>query len=142
VRGEPEERICLDARRHAVVLARPFGKAVALGAVGVALALVGWPATPFAAVALALAAWIALRSVWRWERTRLVVTTEQLVVEHGTLRRHAAAVRLSRVGTVELEQSLTGRLLGYGTVVAGELEIDYVPQPRLVASLVDRLAQR
>jgi membrane protein YdbS with pleckstrin-like domain len=92
VRGEPEERICLDARRHAVVLARPFGKAVALGAFGVALALVGWPATPFAAVALALAAWIALRSVWRWERTRLVVTTEQLVVEHGTLRRHAAAV--------------------------------------------------
>ena len=142
MRGEPEERICLDARRHAVVLARPFGKAVAIGAVGVALALVGWPATPFAAVALAVAAFIALRSVWRWERTRLVVTTEQLVVEHGTLRRHAAVVRLSRVGTVELEQSLTGRLLGYGTVVAGELEIDYVPQPRRVASLVDRLAQR
>jgi hypothetical protein len=46
------------------------------------------------------------------------------------------------VGTVELEQSLTGRLLGYGTVVAGEIEIDYVPQPRRVASLVDRLAQR
>jgi uncharacterized membrane protein YdbT with pleckstrin-like domain len=142
VHGEPEERICLDARRHAVVLARPFGKAVALGAVGVVLAVVGWPATPFAALALALAAWIALRSVWRWERTRLVVTTEQLVVEHGTLRRHAAAVRLSRVGAVELEQSLTGRLLGYGTVVAGELEIEYVPRPRRVASLVARLAQR
>lgn len=125
-----------------MVLARPFGKAVALGAVGVALALVGWPVTPFAVVALGLAASIALRSVWRWERTHLVVTTEQLVVEHGTLRRHAAAVRLSRVGTVELEQSLTGRLLGYGTVVAGELAIDYVSQPRRVASLVVRLAQR
>jgi PH (Pleckstrin Homology) domain-containing protein len=58
------------------------------------------------------------------------------------LRRHAAAVRLNRVGTVELEQSLTGRLLGYGTVVAGELEIAYVPQPRRVVGLVGRLAQR
>ena len=46
-------------------------------------------------------------------------------VVHGTLRKRAAAVRLARVGALEIEQSLLGRLLGYGTIVAGELEIDY-----------------
>lgn len=137
---ERDERICLDARRHAVVLARPFAKAAALGAVGAACVLVGWPATPVAAAALAWAACIALRAVWGWERTRVVVTTDSLVVEHGTLRRRRASVALRRLGTVELEQSLAGRLLGYGTVVAGELEIPYVPQPRRVVGLVDRLA--
>ena len=33
-------------------------------------------------------------SVWRWERTRVVVTTEKLFVVHGTLRRRVAAVRV------------------------------------------------
>ena len=65
-----------------------------------------------------------------------MVTTEKLFVVHGTVRRRAAAVRLARLGPVEVEQSLLGRLLGYGTVIAGELEIPYVPAPRELARLV------
>jgi hypothetical protein len=34
-----------------------------------------------------------------------------------------------------MEQSGLGRMLGYGTVIAGELEIPYVPDPRRVCSL-------
>ena len=79
---------------------------------------------------------IALHAVWRWERTHVVVTTEKLFVVHGTLRRRAAAVHLARVGTVEIEQSLLGRLFGYGTVIAGELEIAYVPEPSELVRLV------
>ena len=66
----------------------------------------------------------------------MVVTTEKLFVVHGTLRRRAAAVRLARLGAIEVEQSLLGRLLGYGTVIAGGLEIAYVPEPRELARLV------
>jgi hypothetical protein len=40
---------------------------------------------------------------------------------------------------VEIEQGLLGRLLGYGTIVAGDLEITYVPKPRRVYGLVERL---
>ena len=72
----------------------------------------------------------------------MVLTTELLVVAHGTLRRRTAAVRLSRIGAVELEQTLLGRMLGYGTVVAGELEIPYVPEPLRVAGLLEQLARR
>ena len=64
------------------------------------------------------------------------LTDEQLAVVRGTLRRRIAAVRLERVGAVEVDQSLVGRLLGYGTLVAGPLEITYVPQPRSLHGLV------
>ncbi len=133
------ERICLDERRHAVVLAGPFVRALGLATVGIGCMAVGWPAS-IAGVALqAVAAAIALRAVWRWEQTRVVLTTEKLFVVHGTLRRRAAAVRLARIGAVEIEQGLLGRLLGYGTIVAGDLEITYVPKPRRVYGLVERL---
>ena len=92
-----------------------------------------------APVLVALGGVSAGAAVWRWERTKVVVTTEKLFVVHGTLRRRAAAVRLARVPAIEVEQTVLGRLFGYGTLVAGELEIPYVPQPRHAATLVARL---
>jgi membrane protein YdbS with pleckstrin-like domain len=133
----PEERIRLDERRHAVVLAGPFARALALSGLGLVALWLGWPLSAAGAVLLALGALLAVRAVWRWERTHVVVTTEKLFVVHGTLRRRAAAVRLGRVGAVELEQTLLGRLLGYGTVTAGELEISYVARPRELTRLLD-----
>jgi uncharacterized membrane protein YdbT with pleckstrin-like domain len=132
----PDERVRLDRRRHGVVLARPFARAFALAAAGVAAVAAGWPVSLPGPFLLLLAAGMALHAVWRWERTHVVVTTEKLFVVHGTVRRRAAAVRLARVGPVEVEQSLAGRLLGYGTVIAGGLEIPYVSEPRELARLV------
>src|SRR5438477_12816401 len=133
------ERVCLDERRHAVVLALPFARALGLAALGIGLMAIGWPAS-IAGVALqGLGAAVALRAVWNWEQTRVVLTTDKLFVVHGTLRKRAAAVRLARIGAVEIEQGLLGRLLGYGTIVAGDLEIQYVPGPRRVYGLVERL---
>jgi uncharacterized membrane protein YdbT with pleckstrin-like domain len=134
------ERVCLDERRHAVVLAGPFVRALGLAAVGIGCMAIGWPASIMGVLLQAGGAGIALRAVWMWERTRVVLTTEKLFVVHGTIRRRAAAVRLSRLGAVEIEQSLVGRLMGYGTIVAGDLEIDYVPEPRRVYGLVERLS--
>ena len=134
------EKVCLEERRHAIVLAGSFARALGLAAVGLGLMAIGWPASIAGVVLQAAGAAIALRAVWEWERTRVVLTTEKLFVVHGTLRKRAAAVRLSRLGAVEIEQTLLGRLLGYGTIVAGELEIEYVPEPRRVYGLVERLS--
>jgi uncharacterized membrane protein YdbT with pleckstrin-like domain len=131
------EQIRLDDRRHAIVLAGPLVRAVGLAAGGVSGFVLGWPLSALGVVLLALAALVAVRAVWRWERTHVVLTTEKLFVVYGTVRRRAAAVRLERVGAVEIEQNLLGRLLGYGTVVAGDLEITHVPEPR---RLVERLS--
>ena len=134
------ERICLDERRHAVVLVAPFARAFGLVTLGLGLMAIGWPATIGGVALQAFGAAVALRAVWTWEQTRVVLTTDKLFVVHGTLRKRAAAVRLARIGAVEIEQGLLGRMLGYGTIVAGELEITYVPEPGRVYGLVERLS--
>jgi uncharacterized membrane protein YdbT with pleckstrin-like domain len=137
---DPDEQVCFDARRHGVVLARPLAQAAALAGSGAVLLALTWPLQVPGAVLVVLAAAVCLRAVWRWERTHLVVTTEKVCLVDGTLRRRAASVRLRAVEKLELEQSFPGRLLGYGTLVAGSLEIEHVPEPRSVYRLVESLA--
>jgi hypothetical protein len=138
--ASPEERVCFDARRHGVVLARPLAWSLVLATVGAVLLFQPWPLQLPGAALIAVGALVSLRAVWRWERSHLVVTTEKLFVVDGTLRRRSSGVRLRSVATLELEQSLPGRLLGYGTLIAGSLEVKHVPEPRNVYRLVERLA--
>lgn len=124
------ETVQAELRLHGIVLARPFGRAAAAAALGTLLLIAGWPWSLAGAACAAIAAVTAVRGVWRWERTRVVVTNRRLVVVEGTLRRREATVALGGGSAVEVEQSLAGRLLGYGTICAGELEVPYVPDPR------------
>jgi hypothetical protein len=127
----------VEAHRHGIALARPLFRALVLALAGGACFFAPWTAAAAAgAVLLAFAAAVAVVAVARWDRTHLVVTGNALVVEHGFLRRSSASVSLT--GTVfEVERPLLGRILGYGTVVAGELEIDCVPR-RLTRLLQQR----
>lgn len=121
----------LEARPHEVSLARPLARALGLALVGTVLVALGfrygWGIGAAGVLALAGAAVVALADVWRWHATHVVVTTEKLIVVRGVLRRRAAAVRLAR-GSLAVEQGVLGRALGYGTLVAGDLEIPYVPR--------------
>src|SRR5207244_1177793 len=137
--AEPDEHVYLDERRHGVTLVRPLTRALALAVLGATGLVLGWPVSVAGLVLLIVAALVALVAVWRWDRTHVVVTTEKLFIVHGVVRRQAVAVRLAKVSTVELDQSLLGRLLGYGTVVAGDLEIDCVPRPGELGGIVAKL---
>ena len=127
----------MEVHRHGIALARPLLRALALALAGAACFLAPWTAlAAVGAVLLAIAALIAVVGVTRWDRTHLVVTGNALVVEHGFLSRKSATISLS--GTAfEIERTLPGRILGYGTVIAGELEMDYVPR-RLTRLLQQR----
>ncbi|HEY1564164.1 MAG TPA: PH domain-containing protein [Gaiellaceae bacterium] len=127
----------LEAHRHGIALARPLLRAFLLALAGAACFFAPWtPAAAAGALLLALAALVAVVAVTRWDRTHLSVTGNAFVVEHGFLNRRTASISLS--GTVfEVERTLPGRILGYGTVVAGELEIDCVPR-RLTRLLQQR----
>jgi membrane protein YdbS with pleckstrin-like domain len=140
MQAESEEHVFLDARRHGVVLVRPLFRALVLALLGAVAFLGGWPVSLAGAILLVIAAVVATGAVWRWDRTHVVLTDEKLFVMHGVVRRRAAAVRLARIGTVEIEQSLTGRVLGYGTIVAGDLEIHCVAKPGELCGLVQRLS--
>jgi uncharacterized membrane protein YdbT with pleckstrin-like domain len=138
--AHPDEHVFLDARRHGVVLVRPLLRALVLALLGFAAFLGGWPVSVAGATLLVVAAVVATAAVWRWDRTHVVLTEEKLFVMYGVVRKRAAAVPLAKVGSVEIEQRLPGRLLGYGTIVAGELEIRFVAQPRELGGLVQRLS--
>ncbi|HZD87404.1 MAG TPA: PH domain-containing protein [Gaiellaceae bacterium] len=118
----------LEARRHGIVLVRPFLRALGLAGVGGATFLLPWPAAVAGAVLLAAAALTAVVGVARWDRAHVVLTPDSLQVVGGVLHRHSATVALEPGGAVEVEQTLAGRVLGYATVVAGELEVAAVPR--------------
>jgi membrane protein YdbS with pleckstrin-like domain len=136
VSRERSTPIRLDARPHGVVLAGPLAKTLVLAGAGAVLLAIGWPVSPLGALGVGAAAVVLLAAVWRWERTRLVVTSDELRVVSGTLRRRSASVALSRLGPVEVEQGVLGRVLGYGTLVAGDLEVPHVARPRAVERLL------
>jgi uncharacterized membrane protein YdbT with pleckstrin-like domain len=137
---ETAERVCIDLRCHGVVLARPLLQALVVAAAGFLLLFAEWPVPVVGAVLAGVAAIGALAAVWRWDATRLVITTEKVFLVHGVLRRRASAVLLRAVRDVGVEQSLAGRALGYGTLHAGPLEVEFVPQVQRVCDLVERLA--
>ena len=134
------ELVRLESRPHGAALVRPLGRALALAGLGGTLVLLGprvsWAAAGVGALVLALGALAALAAVVRWDRTLLVLTSEKLFVVYGVIRRRGAAVRLSRVGPIEIEQSIPGRLFGYGTLVAGDLVVPYVPESRELDRLI------
>jgi uncharacterized membrane protein YdbT with pleckstrin-like domain len=119
----------LRLHRHGIVLARPLLRSLLLAAAGGACFLAPWYPVVVAGLAfLALAALLAVVAVARWDRTHLVLTRDGISVVHGLLWRGTASVTFEPGKVVEVERSLLGRILGYGTIVAGELEISGVPK--------------
>ena len=71
--------------------------------------------------AAALALLLAISSWFRaWIRratTELAVTDARVIYKAGLLRRHTLEMNRSKVESVDVDQTLMGRILGYGTVI-------------------------
>lgn len=88
----------------------------------------------------ALALIVMVGIVWlgidylKWISSEFAITDHRVLVKHGIILRRTRELFLERVESVRLDQSITGRLLGYGTLVVvgtGETrEVLYrVPDP-------------
>jgi uncharacterized membrane protein YdbT with pleckstrin-like domain len=69
-------------------------------------------------------AWIRMRT------TELAVTNRRVIVKFGLIRRDTIEIQISRIESVQVHQSVSGRLLGFGTLVfsgAGTPQVS-VPQ--------------
>jgi hypothetical protein len=146
---DPGESILLETRPHAASLGRQLLRAVAAVVVfggGVWLTahagglwrLLGLPLAVMAAIAVLG----ALRAVWRWDRTILAVTSEQIVLVRGGSRRSAVSLPLDDVRRLGVDQSVPGRMLGYGTIILADGHsrqgFAYVPRPAEVGRLILR----
>jgi uncharacterized membrane protein YdbT with pleckstrin-like domain len=119
----------IQTHRHGIVLLRPFVRSLAIAGAGAGCFFLPWRQAAFAGVALLVtAALLIVVAVARWDRTHLVLRGDELSLVYGVLRRRSVKVRIERGTPVEVERSLLGRILGYGTVFAGELEIRAVPR--------------
>src|SRR5688572_2679504 len=67
VLADAHEEICLEARRHGIVLVRPLVWSVVLASMGGVLVTLPRPVSLAGAVVVALGALVALRAVWKWE---------------------------------------------------------------------------
>ena len=52
-----------------------------------------------------------------WWTTEIAVTNHRFIYKAGVMRRTTTEIPIDRVESVDIEQSLIGRLLGYGTVI-------------------------
>jgi uncharacterized membrane protein YdbT with pleckstrin-like domain len=89
------------------------------------LALVGLPA---AAVIAVVALYFTIRGWFHRFTTETDVTDRRVVHKTGFINRHTFEIALDKIASVEVDQSIPGRLLNYGNVTIvsmGEVK----PQP-------------
>jgi uncharacterized membrane protein YdbT with pleckstrin-like domain len=77
--------------------------------VGRGASYVGWLLLALAVV-LFLAAW------FHRQMTELSVTNHRVIYKTGFIRRHTVEMNMDKVETVNVDQSIWGRILGYGTI--------------------------
>jgi uncharacterized membrane protein YdbT with pleckstrin-like domain len=69
-------------------------------------------------VTLLFAGVCGVRAWWHQFTTEIAVTNHRIIYKRGFIRRHTMEMALPNVETVYVDQSVLGRLLGYGSVHA------------------------
>ena len=121
----PGERVIYETGLHWLIYSRAIVLLVLGAALAVAAAaLSGHPTRdPAGQGGLAAAALLVLLGVIsfihaaiRRASTELAVTDQRVVYKRGVVARHTLEMNRSKVESVDVDQSLLGRILGYGTV--------------------------
>lgn len=116
---EPGEKV----RYHTTVSWTTYRAAILLAICAVASLLTGasyaetvnisW----FAAIVFAVSAIVAFLPAWfrRWT-TEIAVTDRRVIFKRGLIRRHTVEMNMQKVESVDVDQTLIGRLFNYGNV--------------------------
>ena len=120
------ERVLYRTRLHWIVVIAPliFGSFLALVGltflVGGVIDLVKARSAGFAGIGflvLLLGAAIGALGLWYRTSTEMAVTNRRVIIKTGLLTRNSIELMLSKVESVSINQGLTGRMLGYGSIV-------------------------
>jgi uncharacterized membrane protein YdbT with pleckstrin-like domain len=122
----PGELVVYQTGLHWLVYGRAILLTVLAVAFAIAAAVLSQSTTAGAPVimALGLAALFALlaglaflTAAIRRATTELAVTDQRVLFKHGVFSRHTVEMNRSKVESVDVDQSLLGRIFGYGTVM-------------------------
>ena len=92
----------------------------------------GWAALALEIVAALfglMALFSGLSALIRRQTTELAVTDRRVIYKTGILQRHSMEMNRSKVETVGVNQSILGRILGYGTVIVRGTGGSFEPIP-------------
>jgi hypothetical protein len=150
------EHPLVHTRAHTAALTRPIAAALAsvalLAFVVAVLVRTGQPGLTgqvSGLLAAGLAIWTLIRlvrSVWDWDRTLLLISEDELVIQRRGMRRSESIVPLRAIHRLRVRRSLLGRVLGYGTIeLAGPVKgsrLRFVPRPDEVSAVISAYAGR
>jgi uncharacterized membrane protein YdbT with pleckstrin-like domain len=119
---QPGEKLIYATSLHWLVYLRAILLLILAGACLIAAGMVPEPSVVLAlkivAALLGLLALVSgLSALVRRSTTELAVTDRRVIYKTGIFQRHSMEMNLSKVETVGVNQSILGRLLGYGTVI-------------------------
>ncbi len=117
---QPGESVRAVGKLHWII----FGRGLALLVAGIALLIYAQSLPQQAARLVQLIAWgvivlaaLAFLQAWFLRRlTEIAVTTHRVIYKRGFLRLYTVEMNMDKVETVNVDQSLLGRLLGYGSI--------------------------
>ena len=131
---QPGETIAYRARLHWVIyLAGLVFVIIAIAAAGGTVALknetLRIALIVVAALALALGLYQMIGAWLRQVNTEITVTTRRIIYKTGFISRNTVEMNLDKVESVLVQQSLVGRMLGFGTVIVRGVGAGLEPVP-------------
>ncbi len=131
---QPGETVAYATSLHWLVYLRPIVLLVlsvlSLIATSAVTALIAAYALKIIALLLGLFALASgLDALIRRSTTELAVTDRRVIYKTGIFRRHSMEMNRSKVETVGVNQSILGRVLGYGTVIVRGTGGSFEPIP-------------
>jgi uncharacterized membrane protein YdbT with pleckstrin-like domain len=136
----PGETLVLKEHQHWIVMVKPLLLPIAI-VVLVAL-LDAFQAIPRDYRILSTLAAVALLGLWlivvwvRWNSRSFTITDRRVILDTGVLSRASKVIALDRVQDISTNQSLLGRMLGYGRIeidsagAAGAEVLSGLPHPQ------------
>ena len=119
---QPGEAVKVIGRVHWTIFIRSFllaafslvlmvygDKAIMNSSIGQFIVYAGW-------IGLAVAAVMFLHAAFKRWTTELSVTTHRVIYKRGFIWRHTVEMNMDKVETVNVDQSIMGRILSYGTI--------------------------
>jgi len=118
---QPGETVVHESRLHPLI----FLPALLLLALAIALLVASMQFTGDVKIGLqAAAAIFAVFAIASWARaairratTELAVTDRRVIYKAGLLARHTLEMNRSKVESVDVDQSILGRIFGFGTII-------------------------
>ena len=113
----PGEEVTYRATLHWII----YAGAATLGLLGVILfvAISGRELAPLMGLGAGLVVLAGVVAFFDWLRVKtseFAVTNKRVIIKTGFIRRHTLELLLRQVEAISVDQSLTGRLLGFGSL--------------------------